>query len=102
VLATFLVKSIKSRAPSLVIATTTEGFQSTINLDTRNNASFVKNFDKGLAFSGRLVKSFFEENCTGNIVSKLRRGEKKLTPLQVKRFGSVQNKHYVSVMQFNR
>merc|ERR1740124_404891 len=77
---TTLVKPIQTRAPLLTFCAS-EGFETSVYLDTRYNSLSSQDFDHGLSGGRVLVKSFFKQNCTRNIVTKTLGREKEVTPL---------------------
>jgi hypothetical protein len=77
-----VIKSVQTRAPGLGVSTTAEGFETSIDLDTRDDSGLIQEVNKGLAFFGVLVEGFLEQNGSRNAVTDIGGGEKELAPLE--------------------
>ena len=80
-----VVKSVQTGAPGLTFTTSAEGFESGVDLDTRDDSLLVQEINKRLSFLGILVESFFEKNGSRNAVTNSFSGEEELTPLEKKK-----------------
>ena len=76
-----VVQVVESTAPRLTGVSAAQGLEASIDLDSRDDTVLVQELNEGLALGGVLEEGLFEEDGSGDVLSKSGGGEKKLTPL---------------------